>query len=344
MRPAFSIIFFTTLSGVGFGIIFWVCFYLLFMIEIGAERPIIDFILVSIIASAFDSSWDNLILTLIAPLSLFIGVAIASVGLISSVFHLKRPFRAWRALSQWRSSWLSREGVSAILCLFSTTLLLIFVQIIVFGSFGLRVHYHLVYIFALFSGLLSLLTIYSTAMIYAQLKAVRAWYTILTPLMYLGFSLSSGFTLWLVVIQMQFDKNFFQLSILEQITFFVIHVLSWYLMYFWWRRKDKKNLQISTIDTATRLNHLGKIDPFEPPHMEPNYLTSEMGYKIEHKLVKRLRLLSIVLGFLGPIIILFFNLPLLLGFLALILGIGITRWLFFAEAGHASMIYYYGKA
>jgi len=36
-------------------------------------------------------------------------------GIASSVFHLGRPERAWRAFSQWRSSWLSREGVMSVM-------------------------------------------------------------------------------------------------------------------------------------------------------------------------------------------------------------------------------------
>src|SRR5258705_13596463 len=39
---------------------------------------------------------------------------LAAGGLVSSVFHLGRPERAWRAFSQWRSSWLSREGVMSL--------------------------------------------------------------------------------------------------------------------------------------------------------------------------------------------------------------------------------------
>ena len=41
-------------------------------------------------------------------------VALATGGLVSSVFHLGRPERAWRAFSRWRSSWLSREGVMSV--------------------------------------------------------------------------------------------------------------------------------------------------------------------------------------------------------------------------------------
>ena len=45
-----------------------------------------------------------------------LGSAIALVllvlGLIASVFHLGRPERAWRAATQWRTSWLSREVIA----------------------------------------------------------------------------------------------------------------------------------------------------------------------------------------------------------------------------------------
>src|SRR4051795_11224736 len=82
MHPTFSIVLFTTAAGAGFG--------LLFLLGLGAP------------------------LWLLPPDSLFglagLGTALvfAVGGLASSVFHLGRPERAWRAFSQWRSSWLSR--------------------------------------------------------------------------------------------------------------------------------------------------------------------------------------------------------------------------------------------
>ena len=44
-----------------------------------------------------------------------IALGLITVGLLSSTFHLGHPERAWRAFSQWRSSWLSREGVAAVI-------------------------------------------------------------------------------------------------------------------------------------------------------------------------------------------------------------------------------------
>src|SRR5260370_11358365 len=87
MHPALSIVFFTTASGAGFAL----------LLLIGLTVPLgllpanggFGF---AVLATAF---------------------VLAAGGLVSSVFHLGRPERAWRAFSQWRSSWLSREGVMA---------------------------------------------------------------------------------------------------------------------------------------------------------------------------------------------------------------------------------------
>src|SRR4029453_15570355 len=43
-----------------------------------------------------------------------LGFVPVTAGLLSSTFHLGHPERAWRAFSQWRSSWLSREGVLSV--------------------------------------------------------------------------------------------------------------------------------------------------------------------------------------------------------------------------------------
>ena len=43
-----------------------------------------------------------------------LALGLISAGLLSSAGHLGRPERAWRAFSQWRSSWLSREGVASV--------------------------------------------------------------------------------------------------------------------------------------------------------------------------------------------------------------------------------------
>src|SRR5271165_2264139 len=89
MHPARSIVFFTTASGAGFA--------LLMLLGLGAPLGLLP-----------DSGW-------FAFAALAVGTALATAGLGSSALHLGRPERAWRAFSQWRSSWLSREGVFAVL-------------------------------------------------------------------------------------------------------------------------------------------------------------------------------------------------------------------------------------
>src|SRR5947208_14732220 len=85
MHPALSIIFFTTASGAGFA--------LLLLVGLGVPLALLP------ANTGFGFT------------ALAIAFALAAGGLVSSVFHLGRPERAWRAFSQWRSSWLSREGV-----------------------------------------------------------------------------------------------------------------------------------------------------------------------------------------------------------------------------------------
>src|SRR5216684_3656892 len=89
MNPALSIIFFTTASGAGFA--------LLLLVGLGVPLALLP-------ANA------GFGLTALA-----VSFALAAGGLVSSVFHLGHPERAWRAFSQWRSSWLSREGVLSVM-------------------------------------------------------------------------------------------------------------------------------------------------------------------------------------------------------------------------------------
>ncbi|MCH1465419.1 MAG: dimethyl sulfoxide reductase anchor subunit, partial [Alphaproteobacteria bacterium] len=90
MHPAKSVIFFTTISGAGFGFIALLSLAICFGV------------------AAFDTPFFT---------SAIIAVGLSSAGLISSTFHLGNPQRAWRALSQYQSSWLSREGVLSVITL-----------------------------------------------------------------------------------------------------------------------------------------------------------------------------------------------------------------------------------
>lgn len=88
------------------------------------------------------------------------------------------------------------------------------------------------------------------------------------------------------------------------------------------------------------------------PHTEENFIMREMGYAVARKHARRLRLVSALALFAIPLILLALALwsgpstALAFGALATLsaaLGVAVERWLFFAEATHASMIYY-GRA
>lgn len=326
LHPALSIILFSTLSGAGFGL--------------GAVIGITGLPDGSSVVSSFP---------LLAPVC--VAASMASLGLFCSVLHLRRPERAWRAFSQWRSSWLSREGILAILTLLSLVIFAFMqpVDSIITISMGVIV------------SVLCLLTIFATSMIYTQLRAVPAWNTSLTPILYLAFALAGGVLTALVL-----TAGFRGLSIngdvyLSEASIFIFDglvaisttaiLLAWILQIAWWKRLDRTGTGQSTAESATQLKEFGKVRLLEPPHTCSNYLLDEMGFVIGRKHASKLRFLSLFFGGLLPILALLltqiFSIGLFANFaLALtalvthLAGVLLSRWLFFAEARHTVTLYY----
>jgi len=304
MHPAKSVIFFTTISGAGFGLI----------------------ALLSLALSFGIAQFDIGLFT-----AAIIAVGLSSAGLISSTFHLGNPQRAWRAFSQYQSSWLSREGVLSVLTLGCFVLWL--------GSAFLAGQAPL-WIGTLIA-LLCALTIFATAMIYAQLKPVPRWHSHLTPACYLGFSLSSGMILYALVRPGDMASGQIALASL---------ILAWAIKLLWWQRADKtgRDADGSTLASATGLNGYADIKLFEAPHLTKNYLMKEMVFEIGRKHGKKLRHISMGLGFVLPFILLvlagFFGAPVMmcaiLAFGFHMTGLFVERWLFFAEAEHIVALYY----
>jgi DMSO reductase anchor subunit len=300
MYPAWSIIFFTSISGLGLG--------LAGLIVLG----LVDL---------------SLFLHLLVAFSAVFGLI--GAGLLSSTLHLGHPERAWRALSQWRSSWLSREGVLAIIvlvslvCWFATTFFLAPPPL----WFGVVI---LVLILA---------TVYATSMIYGSLKTVACWYHPLTPVCYLMFSACGG-CLSLLSMLALFGQT--APGILPEITFAVL-ISAWAVKWAWWRALDNRG-PASTIETATGLGTMGKVRSLMPPHTSENYLQKEMGFVVARRHAIKLRYISIFFGAVLPIICVIFGRPSagLLGMATIfhITGIFVERWLFFAEAKHVVTLYY----
>jgi len=310
MHPAKSVIFFTTTTGAGYGLLFW--------LGILAYR--------GLLAADF-------IFGLVA-----FGIAFSLVvaGLLSSTMHLGHPERAWRALSQWRSSWLSREGVLAIITFIPTGLFAL--SWVVLGQ-----NTGAVALLGLVGGLMSLLTVFSTSMIYASLKAIPAWSCRWTPWVYLVLSLMSGALLASVLSAMDGIWAAVDWLILPTL-FFVGSALVLKLSY--WSAIDRG--QESNAQTATGLGEFGEVKLIESPHDQPNFLLKEMGFVIARKHSKKLRRIVVLFGFLLPFVLVagvWFSADsgrylLLISIPSAAIGLMVERWLFFAEAKHVVTLYY----
>jgi DMSO reductase anchor subunit len=314
MHPALSIVFFTTASGAGFA--------LLTLLGLGVPLDVLPG------SRGFGFA------------ALAVAVLLAVGGLSSSAWHLGRPERAWRAFSQWRSSWLSREGVFSVAT---------FVPVAVFGIgwvfFGATGGF--VGLCGIIAAALALATIYCTGMIYASLKPIYQWHNPWVVPNYFALGLLSGFLLldFLVRLWQPRAPGVAILAILAAL-------VAWWIKHRYWRAIDTTSAP-STVASATLLGRRGKVRLFEPPHTEENYLLKEMGFSIARKHKMRLRRVVRVAGFTLPLLLTLIAL-LLGGVVALIsaglavlsagLGVVVERWLFFAEAKHTVMLYYGAEA
>jgi sulfite dehydrogenase (quinone) subunit SoeC len=307
MHPAFSIIFFTTASGAGYG--------LLALLGLGA--------LVGHLGSQ----------TVFGICAFATALGLVGAGLLSSLGHLGHPERAWRALTQWRSSWLSREGVSAILTFVPA---LAFAWSWIFGGQVSTAAAALTIVGAI-------VTTVCTAMIYASLKPIRAWRNPWTVPVYLVLGLHTGALLTALLLHAYGMRGPFIVFLIA-----VTGIVGAALKLGYWTFLDRGHAA-STPETATGLGSIGKVRMLDPPNTESNYLLKEMGYRVARKHSGRLRLIVLALGFAAPVMLSFLasaGTPLMATVLSLAaalsggLGVVVERWLFFAEARHTVTLYY----
>ncbi|OIQ38073.1 MAG: dibenzothiophene desulfurase [Roseobacter sp. MedPE-SWde] len=292
MHPAPSVILFTTLSGLGFGLLTF----------LGLGYPGV-------------TGWVAFVFYAIA-------YALAVGGLLASTFHLGRPERALKAFSQWRSSWLSREGLCAVAALLIMGLFAI-------GAIFLERDWRLL---GLLGAGLSLATVFTTSMIYTQLKTIPRWNMALTPVVFLSFSISGGALL----------------AGQESLSIWLLLAAGAVQLAYWDKGDKAFAASGTTIKTATGLGGEGTVRAFEPPHTGSNYLLREFVHVVGRKHAQKLRVIALLLGFGLPIV--FLVLPvesslvkhLMAAFAVLshMVGAAVSRWLFFAQAEHVVGLYY----
>jgi len=309
MHPSYSVILFTTASGAGYGLL-----ALLGLVGL-SHGP----------ASSLG----------FGATALVIALGLITLGLLSSTFHLGRPERAWRAFSQWRSSWLSREGVASVVT---------FGPALIFGALwlGFIDAPQWLGIAGVVTALMCALTVFCTAKIYSTLTTIRQWRQPLTVPVYLAFALATGSVLLMAVASLFGRYQVFQADLA-----IIALVLTVALKYFYWRGIDSEP-KSRTIEAATGLARNGeKVRQWEVPHTAENFIMKEMGFAVARKhaeLLRRIVLLALLLAILvtASTIVL----PILAIVLALVavvlsgIAAAVERWLFFAEAQHVVSLYY----
>ncbi len=307
MHPAFSVIFFTVASGAGFGL-----FSLLFLADVFK------------LGGGFNK--DQLVAGGLMAMALVV------FGLLSSTFHLANPKNAWRAFSRFRTSWLSREGVFAMVFM---PLALTYLGSIMFDApQWLRVTS------GFLTAVLAWITVFSTGMIYACLKTIRQWNTPLVPANYLALGYASG-SLLLLLGAVVADLDTTPYLAMSALIVSIAAVLK--AIYYFWIRSPGLT---PTINTATGLTR-SKVRLLDTGHTHGSFLTQEFGFQIARQKAGLLRVIVFVIGFALPGLMLIWvykqqggPLAAIVAAVAGLAGAAVERWLFFAEARHVVNLYH----
>ncbi|MGH8080435.1 MAG: dimethyl sulfoxide reductase anchor subunit family protein [Lysobacter sp.] len=311
MHPAFSVIFFTTLSGAGYGWMVWIGISALWKYAVGA---------------AIEPMYS-------LALPLLFALILVSLGLLSSTLHLGKPMRAWRAFSQWRSSWLSREGVMALATYVPAVGLML--PAVRESSPAMPILLSVALIVC------ALITVGCTAMIYASLKPIPAWRHPLVVPVYVAFALLSGAIVFCVATpNPPIDGVGAAIKAVV-----VLAPLTAALKLLYWRSIDRTGLGLSRGDAVGLPDR--ELSVFERPHTEDNYLTREMGYVLARKHARKLRRIAVLLFAALPTAAALAALvsgsvlaPMAVAAVSVALGVLVERWLFFAQARHMVTLYY----
>ncbi|MEZ5649505.1 MAG: DmsC/YnfH family molybdoenzyme membrane anchor subunit [Burkholderiaceae bacterium] len=294
MKPAWSVILFTVSSGAGLGLSFW----------LAMSRLAHD-------AAPSNAWWWSLLLAMV----------LVTVGLISSTGHLANPRNAWRAFSRFGSSWLSREGVFAVL----------FYPVVGMYALALLSPDRLVQnLLGLAVMAMALATLYCTGMIYACLKTIPLWHGQRTAIAYPVLGLFSGAVLLTALVPLAAAPVVRWIAL-------AFCALAAILKFLHFRKAGSVSVRA---DAALRQRG-GVTRMLDPGHSHPTFLNREFGFDAEAGTVRLMRASVWVLAFVVPAIVLWFApAHAWWAVIAMVIGLLAERWLFFAEAHHVVRLYH----
>lgn len=320
MKPPYSVIFLTTLIGVGQGL-----FLALFAGQLYSFFDLLP-------------EQDS---RLFYGVGSFVALTFLGAGLFASFFHLGHPERAWRSAAMWRTSWLSREVI--VLPAFMGTVFMYGVThwfnwqmpIIELGETH---HVDITLVLGAIGTSLCFALFVCTGMIYACLRFMQEWHTPLTPINFTLFGGASGFIMAAI---------FASFTSTDLTTFYASWAIVLTLLAFFGRITSLlRNARIrpkSTISTAIGIKH-PHIVQISPGSMGGTFNSRAFFHGKSEHFIRAIKPAFIILTFVLPLILLGFGLSspkmLIAAFLIQYSGLLAERWFFFAEANHPQNLYY----
>lgn len=306
MKPALSIVLFTTIAG--------------------AAQGVAVVLAAATLAGAAPA--DAL------PLMLWVVTGMLLTALAASFFHLGHPLRAWRAALMWRTSWMSREVIllPAFIGLVGAWALLSTILTVQAASSQ-------VLAWLVIAG--ALLLWYCTAMIYACIRFIQEWAHPLTIINYMTLGLASGVVTSGALAVLTGEHEF---ATMLGGWALAATAIAWFTRVLSLRRNSRLKPK-STVQSATGINS-DRVVQKSMGMTGGSFNTREFFHGASMHAFRRAKVGFQVLAFAIPIVLVVWVILTGSGFAWLLaiafqaLGLVTERWFFFAQARHPQNIYY----
>lgn len=306
MKPALSIILFTTIAGAAQGMV---------------------------VALALATLAGIAPATALAPM-LWAATGMLLVALVASFFHLGHPLRAWRTVLMWRTSWMSREVI----------VLPAFIGLV--GAWAVAAlagapDVLVLRVLPVLAIALSLLLWLCTAMIYACLRFIQEWAHPLTVVNYTLIGLSSGLVLagaaGVLAGQREFVGALSGWTVAATLAAWLGRALA--------LRRNAALKPRSTLQSATGI-HNPQLVQRAMGMTGGSFNTREFFHRASLQAVRRTRVGFQLLAFAAPLVLVCMAMLgagtgwWLVALPVQSAGLLAERWFFFAQARHPQNLYY----
>lgn len=320
MHPELSLVFMTLISGIGQGLF------------------LITFLLSLLFPGAITFQYHIV--------SVIISILFQYVGGGASIFHLGNPQRAYKAIKQWKHSWLSREALT--LGAFTGLIHLYAIALYMNHSGGMNISSTIIYIIGGLTVLFSIGFFISSAMLYAVIRFIKEWSNAYTPLNFFFSGIVSGGAIALCLTYIFKIQNakmaewLVTYLIITTVAFFIIKLLTfWFYHNHYMPITLKSALGINgenlrLMDFGTQFDHYNTKEFYSH--------TNESGIKLQENLITFISFLLPIGAWIainqGVIPSGILTIAAIATTIIMILGLIIDRRLFFLVGNHLQNHYY----